>query len=380
MRIALFTECYRPIVNGVVVSVSTFAGELRKQGHEVSIIAPAYPGYTDTEANVHRLPSISPPTSPRYPLAIPYTGYRLRPLFQEHPPDIIHVQHPFMCCREGRRWARHLGCPLVFTYHTLIRAYAHYVPLPQVLVRAAAVRVSRDFSNSVDRVVVPTRGVEDVLRSYGVRTPIDAIPTGIDLDLVRATQRKPVRATLGIPAHVPLIAYSGRIALEKNLETLIRAFASLLRGGSDAHLVLIGGGPWEDECRRVMLSEGVGDRVHLTGYLERDDLFDWLADSNAYAFPSLTDTQGVAVLEAMALGCPPVAVRSGAVEDVIRDGTDGLMVEATVESLAEGLTKVLGDDGLRGRLAGHARRRAEDFSAARMAERLVRVYEEALSG
>jgi len=378
MRIALFTECYRPIVNGVVVSVSTFAGELRKQGHEVSIIAPAYPGYTDTEANVHRLPSISPPTSPRYPLAIPYTGYRLRPLFQEHPPDIIHVQHPFMCCREGRRWARHLGCPLVFTYHTLIRAYAHYVPLPQVLVRAAAVRVSRDFSNSVDRVVVPTRGVEDVLRSYGVRTPIDAIPTGIDLDLVRATQRKPVRATLGIPAHVPLIAYSGRIALEKNLETLIRAFASLLRGGSDAHLVLIGGGPWEDECRRVMLSEGVGDRVHLTGYLERDDLFDWLADSNAYAFPSLTDTQGVAVLEAMALGCPPVAVRSGAVEDVIRDGTDGLMVEATVESLAEGLTKVLGDDSLRGRLAGHARRRAEEFSAAGMAARLVGVYEKAL--
>ncbi|MCJ7751419.1 MAG: glycosyltransferase [Armatimonadetes bacterium] len=380
MRIALFTECYRPIVNGVVISVATFAGELRKQGHEVQIIAPAYPGYADADAHVHRLPSISPPTSPRYPLAIPYTGYRLKPLFEEHPPDIIHVQHPFMCCREGRRWARHLGCPLVFTYHTLIRAYAHYVPLPQVLVRAAAVRVSRNFSNSVDRVVVPTRGVEDVLRSYGVRTPIDAIPTGIDLDLVLAPERTPVRATLGIPAGVPLIAYSGRIALEKNLETLIRAFATLVRGGSEAHLVLIGGGPWENECRRVMLSEGVADRVHLTGYLERDGVFDWLADSNAYAFPSLTDTQGVAVLEAMALGCPPVALRSGAVEDVIRDATDGLMVEATAESLAEGLAKVLGDDGLRRRLAGHARKRAEDFSAARMAERLVRVYEEALSG
>ncbi len=380
MRIALFTECYRPIVNGVVISVLTFAGELRKQGHEVHIIAPAYPGYADTDPHVHRLPSISLPTSPRYPLAIPYMGYRLRPLFEEHPPDIIHVQHPFMCGREGRRWARQLGCPLVFTYHTLIRAYAHYVPLPQGLVRAAAVRVSRDFANSVDRVVVPTRGVEDILRSYGVRTPIDAIPTGIDLDLVRATEKKPARATLGIPADVPLVAYSGRIALEKNLDTLIRAFAALVHSGSDAHLVLIGGGPWEDEARRVAVSESVAERVHLTGYLERDAVFDWLADSNVYAFPSLTDTQGVAVLEAMALACPPVALRSGAVEDVIRDGIDGLMVEATVESLAEGLAKVLGDDALRGRLAGHARRRAEDFSAACMAERLVRVYEEALSG
>ena len=380
MRIVLFTACYRPIVNGVVISVATFAGELRKLGHEVRVIAPAYPGYADTDSHVHRLPSISLPTNPRYPLAIPYTGRRLKPLFEEHPPDVIHVQHPFMCCREGRRWARRLGCPLVFTYHTLIRAYAHYVPLPQVLVRALAVRVSRDFSNSVDRVVVPTRSVSDILRGYGVHTPIDPIPTGIDLDLVRADDRSPVRAKLGIPPDVPLIAYTGRIALEKNLETLLRAFASLARDGTDAHLVLIGGGPWEDECRRVTVSERMEERVHFAGYLERDDLFDWLADSDVYAFPSLTDTQGVAVLEAMALGCPPVAIRSGAVEDVIRDGVDGLLVEATAEALSQGLTTVLGDDTLRSRLAGQARLRAEEFSSAGMAGRLVRVYQQALSG
>ncbi len=118
----------------------------------------------------------------------------------------------------------------------------------------------------------------------------------------------------------------------------------------------------------------------MTGYVERQEVFDWLVDSDVYAFPSLTDTQGVAVLEAMALGRPPVAVRSGAVEDVIRDGVDGLMVEPTVEALAEGLGKLLEDDGLRVRLAGHARRRAEEFAASRMAARLVGVYESALSG
>ncbi len=360
--------------------MSTFAGELRKQGHDVQIVAPAYPGYTDTEPDVHRLPSLSPPTHPRYPLAIPYTGYRLRALFEGHPPDIIHVQHPFMCCREGRRWARRLGCPLVFTYHTLIRAYAHYVPLPQVLVRAAAVRVSRDFSNSVDRVVVPTRGIEEVLRGYGVHKPIEVIPTGVDLEIIREVERRPMRAGLGIPKEVLLIAYSGRIALEKNLETLIRAFAAVVARGSEAHLLLIGGGPWEGECRRLIHSERVAERVRVTGYVERQEVFDWLVDSDVYAFPSLTDTQGVAVLEAMALGRPPVAVRSGAVEDVIRDGVDGLMVEPTVEALAEGLGKLLEDDGLRVRLAGHARRRAEEFAASRMAARLVGVYESALSG
>jgi glycosyltransferase involved in cell wall biosynthesis len=312
MRIALFTECYRPIVNGVVVSVSTFAGELRKLGHEVHIIAPAFPGYEETDPCVHRLPSLCLPTRPRYPIAFPYSGYRLRALFKDHPPDVIHAQHPFTCCREGRRWARRLPCPLIFTYHTLIRAYAHYIPLPRPLVRAAAVHVSRTFSNSADHVVVPTQGVGDLLRDYGVHRPIAVIPTGIDLDLIRASDRRPVRARLGIPDEVPLIAYAGRIALEKNLGALLRALSILGRDGGEARLVLIGGGPWEEEARRVARAEGLADRVHLTGYLDRGDLFDWVSDADVFAFPSLTDNQGVAVLEAMALGRPAVAVRSGA--------------------------------------------------------------------
>lgn len=380
MRIALFTECYRPIVNGVVVSVSTFAGELRKLGHEVHIIAPDFPGYEETDPRVHRLPSLCPPTRPRYPIALPYSGYRLRALFKDRPPDVIHAQHPFTCCREGRRWARRLPCPLVFTYHTLIRAYAHYIPLPRPLVRAAAVHVSRTFSNSADHVVVPTQGVGDLLRDYGVHRPIEVIPTGVDVDLIRASHRRPVRALLGIPDKAPLIAFSGRIALEKNLGALLRALSTLSRDGGEAHLVLIGGGPWEEEARRVARAEGIADRVHLTGYLDRGDLFDWVSEADVFAFPSLTDTQGVAVLEAMALGRPAVAVRSGAVADVIRDGVDGLIVDPTAEALAEGLGTVLADAHLRARLAGRARERAEEFSAGRMAEKLVRVYERTLAG
>ena len=377
MRIALFSECYRPIVNGVVVSVSTFATELQKLGHEVHIVAPAYPGHGQ-EPNVHRIPSICPPSNPRYPLAIPYTSHRLKRLFRESPPDIIHAQHPFSCGREGRRWARRLGCPFVFTYHTLIHAYAHYVPLPNVLVRAAAVRISRSFSNSADWVVVPTRSVERLLRSYGVRSPIEVIPTGIDLALIEETTRVPRRAELGISLGVALIAYSGRIAKEKNLETAIQALAIASDRGADAHLVLVGGGPWEDDCRREAERNGVSERLHITGYVEREVVFDWLAEADVFCFPSLTDTQGVAVLEAMALGCSPVAVSSGAIEDVIRDGVDGFIVEPTAEALADKLTTVLEDADLRQRLAGQARARAEEFSAARMAERLVGVYEKAM--
>jgi len=119
--------------------------------------------------------------------------------------------------------------------------------------------------------------------------------------------------------------------------------------------------------------------VSFTGYVDRRRVFDCLAESDVFAFASLTDTQGVAVLEAMALGCPPVAVRSGAVSDVIKDGVDGIIVEPSVEALADGLGRLLGSDDLRGRLAGRARERAEEFTAGRMAERLAGVYGKLLS-
>jgi len=262
----------------------------------------------------------------------------------------------------------------------LIRQYAHYIPLPQPLVRAAAVRVSRGFSNSADHVIVPTESVGELLRSYGVHRPITAIPTGVDLDLIRRRPGLPRRESMGIPRDVPLIAYSGRIALEKNLELLVRAVGCLVHAGSDVHAILIGGGPWEGECRRLLRTEGISDRVHMPGFLPREDLFDWLAEADLFCFTSLTDTQGVAVLEAMALGCPPVAVRSGAVEDVIRDGIDGVLVDADLEALSHSLGTLVGDSARRRELAGRARLRAEDFTAGRMAQKLTHVYEQLLGG
>jgi len=379
MRIALFTECYHPIVNGVVVSVSTFARELAKQGHQVRIYAPSFPGHRDSEEHVHRLPSISLPTSPRYPLAIPFGSQLLSRGLTAYQPDVVHAQHPFVTGREARRWARRLDLPLLLTYHTLIHAYAHYVPLPGPLVRALAVRISREFSNSTDAVVVPTQSVSDLLRSYGVLRPIEVIPTGIDLDLVDEP-RQQVRGDYGIPDGVPVIAYSGRIAREKNLELLIRAFSALPAGLREARLLLIGGGPWHGQCRRLAQSLGVANRVHFTGYVARGRVFDCLASADVFAFASLTDTQGVAVLEAMALSRPPVAVRSGAVADVIRDGVDGVLVEPTPDALAAGLTSVLASEDFRQALAGHARARAEEFSAGRMAEKLVRLYARLIRG
>jgi len=382
MRVALFTECYHPIVNGVVVSVATFARELSRQGHDVHIYAPAYFGYQDAEPNVHRLRSLPRPTSAMYPLAIPFGTAFLDESFTRYPPDIVHANHPFLTGREARRLARRLRKPLIFTYHTIIRAYAHYVPcyvpVPRPLVRRLAVWVSREFSNSAHCVVVPTRATADLLRGYGVTQRLEIIPTGIDLQEIASVPRRPVRARYSIPEEARLVCYSGRIAREKGLDVLLHAFRSVREEMPETYLLLVGGGPWTKACRRLVERLELSDRVRITGFLGRPEVFDCLAEADAFAFPSVTDTQGLVVLEAMALNCPAVAVQSGAVADVLRHDVDGLVVPPTAEDLAAGIIRLLHSPDLRRRLAGQARQRAEEFSASKMARRLAEVYESLL--
>jgi 1,2-diacylglycerol 3-alpha-glucosyltransferase len=379
MRVALFTECYHPVVNGVVVSVSTFARELRKLGHAVEIVAPSYPGYRDTDAQVCRIPSAFPANA-AYPLALPWAARHLQQRLSAYQPDIIHANHPFLTGRVARLEARRLDRPLVFTYHTLVRAYAHYLPFPRWLVQAAAVRWSRAASNASDWVVVPTQATGELLRSYGVTRPIEVIPTGIDLEAIRAKPPLPCRERFDLPDGVPVVCYCGRIAPEKSVDTLLAAFARLRPRHPEAHLLMVGGGPWLERCRELAQALGAADRVRFTDYVDQAQVFGCFAEAALLAFPSVTDTQGLVVLEAMALGCPPVAVRSGAVADVIRHEVNGLIVDPTEEGLAEGMDRVLSSSELRSALGGKARRDAEEFTAEKMTARLTEVYARLLAG
>jgi len=378
MRIALFSECYSPIVNGVVVAVSTLRQELLRLGHEVCLFAPAYPGHEDTDTNVFRLPSLSLPTNPRYPLGIPIFPRRLRGFLQEFAPEVIHTHSLFGMGRAAARTARRLGLPLVFTYHTLLEDYSHYIPLPQILVRWLARRVSRRFADGADFVIAPGPAALQALRSYGVKTPIEVIPTGADLSLAEESFSAPIRQRWVIPEGAPVIAFAGRIAREKNLGLLLNAFSRLLQRIPSAHLLFIGGGPWESEISRLIRQLGLEQAAHFSGFLPRREVFHALSHCQIFAFPSLTDTQGIVVLEAMACGLPAVAARSGAVAEILRDGEEGLVVEPTIEAFAGALLRLLENPTEREAMGQKAKKRAGEFSSANCARRMVEVYRRAI--
>jgi len=377
MRVCMFTECYLPTVNGVVVSVNTFAQQLQRLGVEVHIVAPRCRGYRDHGDGICRLPSITPPQRRDYPLMIPWWPLVASRLCARDP-DLVHVHSPFIAGGLGRRVARRLGRPLVFTFHTLYEEYVHYTPLPRSLAAFLARRISRGFAQRCDAVVAPSEGIRQMLRRDGVTSRIEVIPTGLDLDMMAPERLIPIRDRWQIAPEAPLLAYVGRVAKEKSVDLMLEAFALVRAQIPGCVLLVVGEGNWDAPARALAAELGVSDSVRFAGCLPRQEAVRCAADAALLLFPSITDTQGLVVVEAMAAGTPCIAARSGAVAGLVQDGVNGAVVEHDPAAMAAAAIALLRDRERRSRMGAAAREAAQGFSAEAMARRLLALYQSLL--
>lgn len=374
MRIGIYTEIYKPVLNGVVVSVESFREQLQARGHEVFVFTPAYMRYTDPHVlTFHSLPL---PTRMPYRLATPF-------LMDGKVPDldVIHAQTPFMTGLMAWNHARRAGVPLVFTYHTRLVDYHHYLPFSPALSRSFLVWVSRTFGNLADRVIVPTPPIQALLEAYGVKTPIDVVPTGVRIQPSAADACTAVRDRLGIPSHHRVLLYVGRLAHEKNLGMLVEAF--IQAGVPDTHLLLVGDGPLRESLEALVTHRGMEGFVHLPGPVPHRDIADWYGAADLFVFPSLTETQGLVVEEALQVGLPTVAVGAGGVIDAVGRWQGGRLVmphddaEALTRRFADVLAETLEETALV-KLKRSARANIARDGAERAASRLLDVYQTAI--
>jgi 1,2-diacylglycerol 3-alpha-glucosyltransferase len=301
--IAFFTEVYSPIVNGVVASIDGLRASLRDANVDVTIVAPYFPNARCDDDAIVRLPSLSLPTSTGYRLCLPFVPRSARARIDRA--RIVHVHSPFVAGWLGANIARRRGIPLVYTYHTRIDAYAHYAPFDPRIARDALIALTRAFSNRANAVIVPTIAMRDRLREIGVRTAIAVIPSSIDVArFASGVRSNAARALLGARADRRIALAVSRVAKEKHLELAIDALST----ARDVHLGVVGDGPHRAALEARARARGVHDRITFTGMLPSGALPDLYASSDAFAFPSETDTQGLVLAEAFAAGLPVVAV------------------------------------------------------------------------
>lgn len=291
--------------------------------------------------------------------------------------DLIHIQTPFVAHYAGVHLSRRLGLPRVETYHTLFEEYLyHYVPfVPKSWMRALARRFSRNQCNNLDALVVPSEAVLNVLRTYGVSVPIDIIPTGIEPDQLAAGNGAAFRARHGIAPGRLTLVHVGRVAFEKNIDFLLRVLVSVRARIPDVLLVIAGEGPALKHLRGLTARLGLEESVLFVGYQDREQaLLDCYRAGDVFVFASRTETQGLVLLEAMALGVPVVAPAILGTRDIVGPGKGALVSALDETEFAAKVVALLTDDALRERLGREAQSHAREWDARRMAERMAEFY------
>lgn len=372
MKIGIFTDSYLPYTSGVVRSIQTFKEELIKQGHDVYIFAPSYKNCSK-ESRVFRFASIPSLTNRDFSLAVPFS-LRLKPVIQGLDLDLIHVHSPFLLGRLGARYARKENIPLVFTYHTLYDQYVHYVPFAQSFTRELAQKVSRDFCNQCDLVIVPTGVVGDYLRRIGVLTQIKKVPTGIKIEEFQKGNPAWLRQRYQIASGDYVLLFVGRLGQEKNVGLLLESFLLVNNEIKNTTLVLVGGGPEAEELRSMAVKLGIAAKVVFTGTLFPPEVVNCYAGSDLFVFTSVTETQGIVIAEAKAAGLPVVAVGANGVSEMVEDGVDGYLTDPEPLQFAEKVCRILKDLKLREDMSRMARRRAEELSSANCTNQLLCCY------
>jgi glycosyltransferase involved in cell wall biosynthesis len=384
MRILMLSDVFFPRVNGVSTSIQTYRSDLQALGHQVTLVAPLYPSAAAGAATANdpidtvRVESRGVPRDPEDRLLKWGPLMRWAESLRPDDVDVIHIQTPFVAHYAGLRLARRLGCPVVETYHTYFEHYLHhYVPgIPAPLTRMLARRMTVSQCHAVQAVISPSRQMADALREYGVRTPIEVLPTGLPPTAFGAGNGAAFRALFGIPAQRPVVTFVGRVAHEKNIDFLLQMLVELRRRVPDVLMVIAGEGPAEQHLRSLAARLGLEPNVLFIGYLERTrGLLDCYRAADAFVFASRTETQGLVLLEAMAQGTPVVSTAVMGTVDVLSGAGGAVVVPEETGAFAAAVAGVLRDPQRREELSHCAREDAARWASKVMAERLVRLYE-----
>lgn len=378
LRIAMFSESVLPVLNGVSISIDTLVQELRNRGHSVHLFAPNFIRHREKDPNTHRFRAIETPWAKGYPFAYP-PFWRMLHTFRKYEFDVIHTHTPWIVGFVGMRWAESHEIPLVSTYHTLYDRYAHYLWMfPRRYIRFRIAKHTNFYYNSCEQVIAPTAAAHRWLERHGIRRPVHVIPTGIPRP--QPIDRAEARANLGIPPDHQVLLYVGRLAKEKNLETLIQMVANIAPAHPRARLWMVGDGPYRDDMRALAARLGVGDRVKFVGAVPRNEVEQYYASADLFTFASVTETQGLVVQEAMQHGLPAVAISGGGASDSIEDGVNGLVTKNVQEEFNSAVAGLLSAPEELEKLAIGAHRKARESSIELMVDRILEVYELAIAG
>lgn len=342
LRVALFSGNYNYTRDGANQTLNLLVGHLLSRGVKVRVYSPtsrrpAFPPVGDlVSVPAFKLPG----ERAEYKLARGLPASVRRDL-ESFAPNLIHVSAPEILGHRAVTYARKKGLPVVASYHTRFETYPQYYGLG--FLAPLIITLQTRFYNRVDEVLSPSQMMGEILREWGVTTPISRWSRGVNHDRFNPDRRSlEWRRSLGIADDEVAVGFLGRLVKEKGLDVFAQAMHALDQRGVRHKTLVIGEGPARD-----WFAQEIPDAV-FAGFQEGDDLGRAVASMDVFFNPSVTETFGNVTLEAMAAGVPVVAARASGAVGLIDDGETGLIVDPTdIQGYADALQRFCEDDALR---------------------------------
>ena len=397
MKIAMFTDAYFPRINGVAVSVHSYALELSKLGHKVCVVCLDYPeeqqksSFFD-EGDDEKFPfQILRTASAKIVFSKEDRMIRLdkwryiKRKMDEFRPDVIHINSEWTVGYFGTIYGIHRKVPIVFTFHTLWEYYLeNYVNfLPQKGLRKIGKELVRFYLKKADLIIAPTQRIADVVGDYGINRTARILPTGIPDEKLAFDEKKARRIRIHLLKKFPalkgkrILLFVGRIVKEKNLAFLFDVLEVVRKRLPSTALLFVGGGPYIDELSAIAADRGLSPYTFFTGYIDGRDLVYFYKMASVFVFPSKTDTQGLVTIEAMLSGLPVVAIGEMGTLDVMQGDNGGFMVKDDVSEFSSKVLALLRDKELRSSKGKEAENWAAKWKISQLTEKLVECYDDA---
>lgn len=412
MRIGIFSDRYLPQTDGICYSIESFRIELEKLGHEVYVFAPKPSWrYKERSHRIVRFPAVKGLFFDDQLTSLFFPPQAIKQI-EKLNLDIIHFQTPGQIGLLGAYFGLRHRIPIVTTYHTDLFEYVkHY---PQVLPGAVAlsllvplitgggmpeyraalssirpersldewnqkivVRVLTILHNHCDLVITPSRKIEKQLKSWKTTSPISTLPTGVDKISTNSRDIAALRRKTGLTEEDKIVTFVGRIGTEKNLSLLIKAFDTVGSKVPDAKLVIAGPGEDIKQFKDEAAASKFPDRIIFTGFIEHEKLGALYGLTDVFAFPSLTDTQGMVLNEAACAGLPIVMIDPD-ISEVVRNDENGYITRNSARSFASKIVALLGNDTKRRKMSERSLELAAEVSINKQAKKLLELYERTL--
>jgi 1,2-diacylglycerol 3-alpha-glucosyltransferase len=388
MRIGLFSDTYTPEINGVVSSIVTLKEGLEAAGHEVYVVT-THPSLLSTsyENRILRLPGLQIKQMYGYVLTSPL-HIRAYQIIRDMRLDVIHAHTEFGLGIFARIVARLLHCPMVVTYHTTYEDYTHYV---NVLKLNAVDRLAKDTVRTLSRLhvnrsygaIAPSEKTKQMLQGYGITRSIHVIPTGLDLARFNPSQHDSSSIQALRHKHKvydeTLVLFVGRLAKEKSIDVAIEGFALAYVKNPHLRFWIVGAGPIEAALKAQVKALNLKDVVVFIGKVAAHEIAPYYQAADVFVSASLTETQGMTFLEALASGTVVFARPDEVLRELIVDGRNGFYFDEPKDFAAQLLKYVDVNDSQRQAYRKQAIASAQSYDRPAFVKRVLAVYQEALS-